>query len=585
MLEYLVKTRFVAGSNLSGDLACADWRFLLPDFSINNAVCLGVPSTNQLTVLSRMARRLCVVSSSLSGLRELQRLSEGKGSGQIQWVHVKDYSILPFPDSAMDMIWVKDRDAVSAFVRRNGVTGEFARVLRAGGFVYYEVNRPLEVLRVRRLAGHLADHGFSAAGSFWLTPLKGEAHTAVPIEDYSISQFFFSRVLYGQSPRSQWLSWLGENLSRFRLLPYLVWRRGLLVRRSSAENHASGPPAYLVTSAAAAGHDLRGFRFGLSGHGRYNSNKVILYLFEFSPGTPAVVVKMTRTPEYNHRLERERDVLTVVKEKNYVPAGSYPEVLFLEYCGGLTLLAERAVEGHPFRRRTQARAGCPLARAAAEWITQLGRTSAREECRPPAEVAQVLEQLLATFTELYGPSAEERAFLERQLTLLRNATTPLPVVFLHGDASVWNILATRENGVVFLDWEAAEPKGIPLWDLFYFLYTFGCWISRKKGQRDKIASLQEHFLETSSLNTFIREVTAKYCREVGLDSQLIEPLFYTCWIHRALRQSTLLPPERLGEGEFFSVLRECIRRHDAPGLLAIFRAGSGREEKPVRLRA
>jgi SAM-dependent methyltransferase len=582
----MMKTRFVPGSNLSGDLACADWRFLLPDFRADNVVCLGVPSANNLTVLRRMARRVWVVSSSLAELRELRRASEEKNAGQFQLIHAKDFTALPFPDGAMDLIWMKDSVAVSAFLRRNGVTAELARVLRPDGVVYYEVSRPLDVLRARRLTGYLARHGLSSGSSFWLAPLKGEAHTAVPVGDRPISRFFFSRVLYGQSPRSQKLSRLGETLSRVGLLPYLVWRRGLLIRRSPAESHATEPPAYLVAASAAAGHDFKGFRFGLSAHGRHNSNKVIFYLFHSSHRTPDVVVKMTRTPEFNYRLERERHVLTALKEKNFVPPGTYPDVLFLEFCGDLALLAERAVEGHPFRRRTQAHAACPLARAAVAWMTQLGKASAREKRPTPAEVARVLEEVLAKFAEIYGPSRDERAFLERQIGILRNATSPLPAVFLHGDASVWNILATRENGVVFLDWEAAEPRGVPLWDLFYFFYTFGCWISRKKGQRDKVASFREHFLKASPLNAFIQEAAANYCREVGLEPKLMEPLFYTCWIHRALRQSILLPPERLQEGEAFRVLRESIRRHDAPGLSAIFgHAGRGAEERGVRLRA
>jgi hypothetical protein len=55
--------------------------------------------------------------------------------------------------------------------------------------------------------------------------------------------------------------------------------------------------------------------------------------------------------------------------------------------------------------------------------------------------------------------------------------------------------------------------------------------------------------------------------------ELIEPLFYTCWMHRALKESTRLTAGNLERGHYFSVLSACIEHAEA--LLPLFRLGSG----------
>jgi hypothetical protein len=55
-----------------------------------------------------------------------------------------------------------------------------------------------------------------------------------------------------------------------------------------------------------------------------------------------------------------------------------------------------------------------------------------------------------------------------------------------------------------------------------------------------------------------------------LDPALVEPLFYTCWMHRALKEATRLQPDRLESGTYVRLLRLCVARRDAPGLRRLF---------------
>ena len=58
MLELMLNTEFVPGSNMSGDMACADWRFLPPSLDLEEVLCLRTPPMNVVSVLSTICRHL-----------------------------------------------------------------------------------------------------------------------------------------------------------------------------------------------------------------------------------------------------------------------------------------------------------------------------------------------------------------------------------------------------------------------------------------------------------------------------------------------------------------------------------------------
>ena len=62
ILEATLTADYEPGSNQSGDLACADWRFLLPDMDLKKVVCLGVPRLSALKVLSTISEQIYVVT-------------------------------------------------------------------------------------------------------------------------------------------------------------------------------------------------------------------------------------------------------------------------------------------------------------------------------------------------------------------------------------------------------------------------------------------------------------------------------------------------------------------------------------------
>jgi hypothetical protein len=570
VLDTTLSTRFVPGTNLSDDRACADWRFLLPTFPLDNLLFLGTPSMANLSVLSAIGRRVIVVSTDHRRLQDIQQASRQQGIKNLELVRVDQFARLPFPPRTMGLIWLTGGAEVPRPVRSPGILAELERLLQADGVVYFELRGVIDNLLGHQTSKGFGRYGFASRQLFWQTPHSGEMRTAVPLGDNAMGCHFFAHVLYGQSPRKRALSRLGELFSRLGLLPYLSLRRGVLLQRAPVNGRPKQAPPYLVSLARKAGIDLGQHRCGLSARGNYNSNKVVFYLFEPAKTTPAVVVKMTRFPEYNDRLEHEYRALSLLAERGYVGPETFPQPLFLDYYNNLALLGLKAVNGQPFRKRTRANVHCPIARDAINWIVQLGAASADCTLATPKKVADILTNLFTQVTAIYPLTENEKSFLLRQVAALGSARTAIPLVFQHGDAGAWNIVVSDDDRVTFLDWETAEPQGMPLWDLFYFMRSFATWVSRRQGDRDTLAAFERLCLTPSPLSALLTQATERYCDQVGVDKHLVEPLFYTCWLHRALKESILVPADSLQEAHYFNLLRLCIRRRNTPALQALF---------------
>lgn len=578
ILETTLSSEFTPGTNLTGGVASADWRYLLPSQELEHLLCVGIPSLRTLTVLSTISRRVHVVASERERVEKIEKEFQKQGIPNVQFICVEKFSTLPFYAESMDLVYLADSRGNIRYLRRGEIRQQIHKLLKPQGVLYFELQGLGQRLAGRKVLKLLAGQGFNFQKSFWLTPFGGDLRTALPIGERSISSYFFSNVIYGQSFKKRVLSRFGKTLSGLGLIGALAPRRALLLRRSSgtgvsANGYSSDVPEYISALAEKSGVDLSAYRFGLSARGKFNANKVIFFLFDREGNSSTspraeVVIKMTRSAEFNRRLENEHRILSLLKKGAYVDSATYPEPLFFGYHNGLAAIGMRAVHGKPFRTRTLATPQCPIAREAIEWIIGLGGASAKP-IPSPRPVAETLEKLLNTFREIYPLSEEEDRFLIGQVETVARSEAPFPLVFQHGDPGTWNMMVSDEDKVIVIDWEAGEPEGIPLWDLFYFFRTYASWVSRQQGSRDSLKNFSENFLTVSTMSEMLADITQRYCANVGLSRQLIKPLFYTCWMHRALKEATRLTEKTLETGHYFNVLRMSIAQQDNPALEAL----------------
>jgi len=252
--------------------------------------------------------------------------------------------------------------------------------------------------------------------------------------------------------------------------------------------------------------------------------------------------------------------------------GVAPTPEFLGHHAGLAVLGQGAIDGVPLRARTTARPGCPHARAATGCLLAVGAATADRDVASSADVAGALRTLLDRFAELYRPSHAEYAALSTQIAAVARSADPFPVVMQHGDPGVWNVLIAAGDRPVFLDWEAAEEHGMPLWDVFYLARSVAVTVARAAGTRDALRGFSEQVLAGGPLGDELAADVDRHCADIGLDRALVEPLFLTCWMHRALKEAMRLRPGELHRSRYAALLRLCLARREAPGLRRLFAA-------------
>jgi aminoglycoside phosphotransferase (APT) family kinase protein len=564
-LERTLEAPLLPGSNLKGEVAGANWWFLLPRLVVERVVCLGTPSAATLVNLARMSDEVVVSAP--------RRWTKGIGQAAAR-LELPNVSVVESDGNGRGGAAHASGDVVlragRAFgrSRRRQTEDEIERLLRPDGIAYLEFRPVLE----RLMATGASERPMEQLGSvqlLWLAPVAGEIRLAAPLGDHRTIAYLERRYLRNAFLRRDLIRhprrFLGRHVIASRLMP----RRGVLAGLPRADLDV-GPPRYVQSLAAQAGVPLQGHRWGFAAIGEYSSQKVLFFLFRGEDEAPQYVVKITRDPSLSPRLENERRALGLLGETDFGAASALPRPVFFGYERGLAVLGETAIDGVPFKQRTTGTVDCPFARAALDWLVELGITTASRPAGGARDVADELEALFQRFRKIYRLSRAHEAFLGAQIEALASSENGFPLVFQHGDPGPWNLLITAAGEPAFLDWEAAEPSGMPLWDLFHFLRSYGLRVSQAAGTQDPMRSFEQQFLDDSLLGRLLARTTSRYCAETGLPREFVQPLFYVCWVHRALREVTRLPPDGVNRGRYVNLLRLSIERRESPGLRRIF---------------
>jgi hypothetical protein len=560
-LENELEARFAPGSNVKGAVGGANWCFLLRSLDLGRVVCLGRPSPAGLTTLAGFASEVAVCAPA----DDLSRLRRSLGTAEPTNLSLLETAVgtAPLPDGTADLVVLPRLPVLQRRTQADWVA-RARRLLKPDGIAYVE----------GRFLGRL-----DAASLLWLAPAAGEVRAAAPLQDRQAVAYLERRFLKRGVVRRQLLRRPRRVLARQPAVTRIARRRGLLIG-PRPERLGAGPPEYIRAIAAGAGVDIENSRWGLAAPGDYPSQKVLLFLFPSAGEAPEYVVKITRDPDLSFRLENEWNALTILREHRVGADDTLPRPLFFGSHRGLAVLGESAIEGMPFRERTRATADCSCARAAIEWLIELGRATASPARADTRGALSELGALCEQFARTYRLEPREEEFLGACVAALARSGDAFSLVFQHGDPGPWNVLVTSDGRPAFLDWEAAEPRGMPLWDLFHFLRSYGLLVSRAAGTRDPLQSFTEHFLQRSAVNRLLVGATSRFCAQAGLAADLVEPLFYTCWMHRGLKEAATLPPDQLDTGRYVGILRLAIARRDSPGLRALFSREAANVRQP-----
>lgn len=559
VLERTLATTFEPGTNRRGGLPEAPWTLLLDRIDLGHVTCLGRPRPGLLRALERRARAVTIVTADGPSSHRARRQLKRAGLGGIRVVPIARVGGLP----AADLAVVLGR----RWLRRAAADGRLAALLSASGAVYADSGRPgradLAKLPAPRPLVQL-----------WLWVVDGDVRLAAGLDDDAAVAYL--RRPPAAEPIAQVRARPRELVRHVRRHPRAGERIGGM---SVATRYARGPgapvPGYIRAMAAAAGERLDGCRVALAAPGDYPSRKAILAVFPPDGSQPRYIVKIARAPAFNRRLENEGRALRALAAAGIGDAATVPRASFSGHDGGLAVLAQTAIPGVPFRQVARATHQCPSARAAIAWLIELGARTADRTIAEPAQAAAALRVLLDRFARLYRPSVAEHELLTEEIDAIAASRRPFPLVFQHGDPGVWNLLITPDGRPAFLDWEAAEEHGMPLWDLFYAARTVGIGVARATGTRSSLGAFVDQYLADGPPSRALADDVARYCSQIDLDPALVGPLFHTCWMHRALKEAARLEPHRLANGRYVRLLRLCLQRRDASGLRQL-RGAAGR---------
>jgi hypothetical protein len=548
---------YVPAANVRGAVAGATWRYLLPDMERRRVLCIGRPDPAAARALESIAVELAVVDGTGVGAVDDSvggRRRRASGAGVEAWLAAR-------PDASVDLVWV-GRLGIGRHTAT--IVPRLARLLAKGGVIVCE--EPASVAALASAAVRGERSGSPAFGRIALVdvaPSRGEIRSAVASGDVDMTASLAVRGLAATRP----IRFVRVNRVLGRVMPS---RRVASRRIAIAGEGATLPdvPAYIAEIAAAEGVDLAGHRCGLSANGMYNTQKVLYVVTPPDATEPSLVVKLTRDPSVNARLETERDALRRLESLGLADDGGIPRVRFAGRHAGLAVVGESAVNGLPLSLSGGADpVGRPIV-GAIDQLIELGRRSVRTVA--PSAVADALVKLHERYVAMCQPPLAEAERLQAAIAAIADSTSPFPVVFQHGDAGTWNLLVTPDQRVVFLDWENAEPAGMPLWDLFYLLRSHAVGVGRQNGARRRLTAVDRFLFDRSMLSELVVEATARSVAAIRLDPAMVEPLFHLCWMHQALKEATRFTPDRVRGAHFNRLLSLGLRRRDAPTLQRVF---------------
>ncbi len=197
-------------------------------------------------------------------------------------------------------------------------------------------------------------------------------------------------------------------------------------------------------------------------------------------GEPAWVIKVGFSPEAIEAIEREREILLEAERR--IP-GMYG-IVDVRANGSFSSIATRELAGDPLWD--------PVA-STAEAIALL-RGWTRFEERRELSSFKVWKRIVG------GWAGSSQGLRERV------GSVTLATAFSHGDFAAWNLLIDPRSGVVSaVDWEWADPEGVPGWDIVHFFCQDQAMVHRLEGAR----------LVSATLEALRKEPVLSYLRDCG----------------------------------------------------------------------
>lgn len=462
----------------AADVRRVDWRFLLPGARLGQVVVVGDCPADLLAALQAHAESVKVDDGELAP-------------------HRADVVVTSRPGAdALRRAW---------------------ELLRPGGWLYAERPR-----RWRRghLPGRLATDGWSDVALRWHWPSFERGRAVVRLDAPRAGRFALSRQGQGWGTR---LAALAVRAGAARALAGPV---SIMARKPSSTGPVRSPAAgvsVLLTPSFKASRHLIGLTAAADGT-RLTS-----------------VLKTPRDADDRTAIDREAANLTDAHRSGGFLDDTAPWVVSFLDEGGRPYLTQTPVNGRPLDRRLVRRDRAAALDAGLVWQLTMPRED--ESGVGDEHWARLLDEPLGRLASVGGARGAERLEL---IGRTRVAATPLraarlPAVFEHGDMSHPNLIVLNDGRLAAVDWELAEPNGLPLHDLAFFVGYLNAATSRP----DTPNALADGYRRAIDGPGWARPAFDAYAQALGIERSLVAPLVAVCWARCTARLADV--PEALGD--------------------------------------
>lgn len=267
--------------------------------------------------------------------------------------------------------------------------------------------------------------------------------------------------------------------------------------------------------------------FALLTQRTWTSKYVVFVVFGRESAEPALVVKVVRIPGFGDRsLEAEAANLEDVQATRASGYATIPRLVALAAHRGHPLLVQTALAGRALDPGAVRRNRAACVARVVEWLHELPLDGAGTT-HDPGWFERLVEVPIRRFVET-GPRDQVRAALvERTLDLVEPLRgSRLPLVVEHGDLSHPNLIGLGNGTVGVIDWELAEPRGLPLVDLVFFLTYVAFAEARSSTVGRQVQAFDDAFVGPDAWAS--RLVTAE-AERARVPLSLLTPLLVGCW--------------------------------------------------------
>lgn len=283
-----------------------------------------------------------------------------------------------------------------------------------------------------------------------------------------------------------------------------------------------GPPYVVAAALEHLGHGAPVDWFLICGQSD-DLGRAAFLVFAQDESRPRWLVKFARVPDYSEPFEREERAFAAVAAAGGAAAAHAPRFHGRFAASGLAASVESAAVGRRLSSLLRAAGSrstkLRLVDAVADWIVTVGI----ETRRPGAE--DELERLRRDVLPAWAGGWND----------LLSGLSELPLVLQHNDIGTWNLVADGHSGFTAVDWESANPAGLPLWDLWYFLADALRLLDGREG--DPRGSFIRLFRGEAEASADLFRWTRAAVEALAVPPDTVAKLATLCWLHHGRSQA------------------------------------------------